>query len=241
MKPVLNIIAILTLALPAMQALADGHQQAFPVLDGNTHEGVATCAGSMCHGSVKQYKQTNILHNEYITWDRRDVHSRAYNKLFQDDFKAITDKLGLKAPHEEPICLDCHASNIKPEHRGTKFQMTDGIGCETCHGGSEDWLSSHTDKEATHAKNIERGLYPTDDIVMRARLCMSCHYGNDHQFVTHDIMGAGHPRISFELDTFTELQPKHLTRLISKGSSCIPSGTQMAMETRSKRPISCST
>ena len=44
---------------------------------------------------------------------------------------------------------------------------------------------------------------------IRARLCMSCHYGNENQFVTHEIMGAGHPRISFELDTFTELEPRH--------------------------------
>lgn len=93
--------------------------------------------------------------------------------------------------------------------RGKKFQLSDGIGCESCHGGSEKWLSSHTDKDASHKDNLVHGLYPLDDIVKRARLCMSCHYGNEHQFVTHEIMGAGHPRISFELDTFIELQPMH--------------------------------
>ncbi len=197
------------LLMSVSSVLADSHQAQFPVMDGNVHEGVATCAGSMCHGSVKEFKQSNILHNEYITWDRRDVHSRAYNKLFEPEFRQITDKLGLKAPHEEKVCLDCHASNVPEDKRGKKFQMTDGIGCETCHGGSGNWLSSHTDADATHAKNLENGLYPTSDIVMRARLCMSCHYGNENQFVTHEIMGAGHPRISFELDTFTELEPRH--------------------------------
>ena len=38
---------------------------------------------------------------------------------------------------------------------------------------------------------------------------MSCHYGNKDKLVTHRIMGAGHPRMSFELDTFTEIAPKH--------------------------------
>lgn len=212
-----NRIAILLLTffsfIPSSSAIAlDNSTEIFPVLDKQIHKGVASCAGSMCHGSVKEYKQTNIQHNEYITWDKRDVHSRAYNKLFNKDFISITNKLGLKAPHEEPVCLACHASNVAEKLRGSKFFMSDGIGCETCHGGAEKWLKSHTNKKATHTQNLEKGLYPTDNIVSRARLCMSCHYGNKDQFVTHDIMGAGHPRISFELDTFTELQPKHFTQ-----------------------------
>ncbi len=209
-----TIIAVLVLssAMLSSTIFAESSVPAFPVLDGQVHNGVATCAGSQCHGAVKEYKKTNIQHNEYITWDRRDVHSRAYSKLFNQDFIDVTDKLGWKKPSEEPVCLACHASDVPENLRGKKFQMTDGIGCETCHGGSENWLKSHTNKKATHAQNLEKGLYPTDDIVARARLCLSCHYGNKNQFVTHEIMGAGHPRISFELDTFTELQPKHFTQ-----------------------------
>jgi len=184
-------------------------QQDFPVLDGQVHNGVATCSSSMCHGSVKEYKNSNILHNEYITWDRKDAHSLTHNKLLDKEYKDITDKLGLKSPDKEPICLDCHSSNVPKKRQGKKFQMSDGIGCETCHGGSEKWLSTHTDKKATHKSNLKDGLYPLDNLVDRARLCMSCHYGNENQFVTHEIMGAGHPRISFELDTFLELQPAH--------------------------------
>src|SRR5262249_27360527 len=45
--------------------------------------------------------------------------------------------------------------------------------------------------------------------IARAQVCLSCHFGDDHKFVTHQIMGAGHPRISFELDTFTQTQPAH--------------------------------
>jgi hypothetical protein len=60
-----------------------------------------------------------------------------------------------------------------------------------------------------HANNIENGLYDTADATSRARLCLSCHFGNKDKLVTHRIMGAGHPRMSFELDTFTEIAPKH--------------------------------
>jgi hypothetical protein len=60
-----------------------------------------------------------------------------------------------------------------------------------------------------HQVNIDKGMYPTDDPFARAKLCLSCHLGDDTRFVTHRIMGAGHPRLSFELDTFTALQPAH--------------------------------
>lgn len=57
----------------------------------------------------------------------------------------------------------------------------------------------------SHADNVTAGLYPTDRVADRAELCLSCHLGNGDKFATHRIMAAGHPRQSFELDTFTEL------------------------------------
>lgn len=208
-----KLIFVYAAAAVFIAAAASAEEMAtFPVLDGQVHEGVASCASSNCHGSVKQYQNSRILHNEYITWDREDIHSEAYKKMFTKAFTDITDKLGMKAPHEEPVCLACHASDVPKKLRGTKFQMDDGIGCETCHGGSENWLAAHTDKDASHETNLANGMYPSDDIVQRTRLCLSCHYGNDKQFVTHEIMGAGHPRISFEMDTFSELQPPHFVQ-----------------------------
>ena len=44
---------------------------------------------------------------------------------------------------------------------------------------------------------------------MRAERCLSCHFGDATRFVDHRLMGAGHPRLPFELDTFTALQPAH--------------------------------
>jgi hypothetical protein len=52
-------------------------------------------------------------------------------------------------------------------------------------------------------------MYPTADLHERATLCLSCHAGNEDKFATHRIMGAGHPRLAFELDTFLALQPPH--------------------------------
>ena len=52
-------------------------------------------------------------------------------------------------------------------------------------------------------------LTASGEPVERARLCLSCHFGDPLRFANHRIMGAGHPRMSFELDTFTALQPAH--------------------------------
>ncbi len=180
-----------------------------PDEDKYKHNGVASCATSTCHGAVRPFANTNILHNEYIQWNREDRHARAYQTLLSQESKRIAQKLGIGPPHTEAVCLDCHASNIPQKQRGTKFQVTDGIGCESCHGGSEKWLNSHAKPNTSHTDNLNKGLYPTDNAEDRARLCLSCHFGNDKKFVTHRIMGAGHPRLSFELDTFTELLPPH--------------------------------
>jgi hypothetical protein len=123
-----------------------------------------------------------------------------------DQSKAIAARLGLRAAHTADICLDCHADNVSVGKRGEKFQLSDGVGCESCHGGAENWLSTHHNMPTvSHADNVRAGLYPTDKVKERADLCLSCHLGGRTKFATHRIMAAGHPRLSFELDTFTEL------------------------------------
>ncbi len=206
-KPHPGVIVLIALQLNLAPAIA---APALPMYDGLVHQGVASCANSVCHGSVIPHIDSNIAHTEYTVWTRKDPHSQTFNDLFRADYIAITRKLGLKPPHREPTCLACHASNIPEPYRGAKFSMNDGIGCETCHGGAEKYLSTHTAEGATRAQNIEQGLYPTDNLRHRARLCLGCHYGTRDQFVTHEIMGAGHPRISFEFDLFTELLNPHV-------------------------------
>lgn len=173
--------------------------------------GVVTCASSLCHGSITDWKGSNVLQTEYVTWSRVDKHAlRANQVLWNDRSKRIAANLGLKQPPQEAkICVDCHGYNPPPEYRGERFKASDGVSCEACHGPAEHWIKSHVAPGATHAQNVANGMYPTDDPVALARLCLSCHFGNKDKFVTHRIMGAGHPRISFELDTFTQTQPPH--------------------------------
>jgi len=173
------------------------------------HLGVASCASSVCHGSVRSRTSTAVRQNEYVIWSRQDRHRISYNTLLNDESKAIAKKLGLKSAHTADICLDCHADNVATHLRGSRFQIDDGVGCEACHGGAENYISSHVDADTPRDEVLNAGLYPTDDPRARAKLCLSCHLGVGDKMATHDIMGAGHPRISFELDTFGALQPAH--------------------------------
>ena len=173
--------------------------------------GVVNCANSLCHGSVSPWKDSNILQNEYVTWSRVDKHAtRAYHVLLEERSQRIARNLGLKEPPQQAkLCLDCHAYNPPAALRGERFKVEDGVSCEACHGPAEGWIQSHTAPGATHADNVKHGLYPTNEPVAEARLCLSCHFGNADKFVTHRMMGAGHPRMSFELDTFSQTQPPH--------------------------------
>lgn len=193
-------------ALVAVWAGVQAADTPLPSQATDTHTGVASCASAVCHGSVQVFPDSPVRQNEYAWWQTNDPHAEAYQTLFSDESKAIARKLGLNAAEEAEVCLDCHADNVAAEYRGERFQISDGIQCEACHGGAERWLSAHTASEASHAENLRLGMFPTEDPVQRARLCLSCHLGGEDKLITHRIMGAGHPRISFEMDTFTELQ-----------------------------------
>jgi hypothetical protein len=172
------------------------------------HLGVATCAGSNCHGATQRPRNSYVPGNEYLIWSTRDKHRNAYNVLLQDRAIKMAHVLGLPDAANQKLCLDCHADNVPADRRGPEFQISDGVGCEACHGGASRWLGIHI-SGATHQQNLAAGLYPAEQPIARAEKCLSCHYGDETKFLTHRIYGAGHPRLIFELDTYTAIQPAH--------------------------------
>jgi Cytochrome c554 and c-prime len=172
------------------------------------HIGVASCAGNNCHGAVQPLKTSHVEQNEYLIWKQKDKHSKAFSVLREERGLRIARNLGLQDAEHAKICLDCHTDNVPQDRRGPSFQIADGVGCEACHGGSERWLGTHI-SGVNHAADLAAGMLPTDQPVARAERCMRCHIGDDKRFANHDIMGAGHPPMPFELDTFTAIQPAH--------------------------------
>ncbi|HQW80906.1 MAG TPA: multiheme c-type cytochrome [Pseudomonadota bacterium] len=194
--------ASLFLAVAGVQA-----QSVSEAISSHLHLGVASCANSVCHGATETATKASIQMNEFAVWQEFDPHAKSYQTLLSAESKSIAKKLGLGAAEQAGVCLDCHADHVPAAQRGEKFQIEDGVGCEACHGGAEPWIASHV--EASHAENLTAGLYPTEDPVKRSALCLSCHAGSRDRMITHRIMGAGHPRLSFELDTFTWLHPHY--------------------------------
>ena len=172
-------------------------------------EGVASCAGSTCHGRAEGNGAV-VRQDELRLWQepssRGGAHSRAYAALLTPRGQRIAGSLGLGAAGSAPACLGCHATPAGA--RGDRFQLSDGVGCETCHGAASGWIASHYSVGASHAGNIANGMIPLDRPQVRAGVCLDCHLGSGKpgQFVTHAMMAAGHPRISYELDLFSSLQ-----------------------------------
>lgn len=172
------------------------------------HLGVATCAGSNCHGSQRPFDDSPVLQNEYFLWQREDAHSNAYKLLLSPAGKRIGANLGIKDVTAAEECLTCHTDYVAAPLRGRRYSMSEGVSCEACHGGAQSWLGPHVSGN-THEQNLEMGLYPLEDPVARARVCLHCHMGTTSKPIDHRMMGAGHPPLEFELDTFTNIQPAH--------------------------------
>lgn len=200
MRPLVAAFALLLLA--AVPAAAQTNPQI------GVHLGVATCAGSSCHGATERPRGSYVPGNEYLIWSQRDKHRKAYTVLLEDRAVKMARALGLPDAAHQKICLDCHADNVPENMRGPGFQISDGVGCEACHGGASGWLGIHI-SGATHQQNVAYGLYPAEQPIARAEKCLSCHFGDNTKFLSHRLYGAGHPRLAFELDTYTAIEPAH--------------------------------
>ncbi len=205
----IGIVAVLGWLTACLTAHAQTSTPALPFTSANIHLGVSSCGGSSCHGALEPWPNSTVQQNEFVTWQEKDPHAKAYKTLMSAESKRIAKNLGLNNAYEAGICLDCHADNVPEARRAKGFQITDGVGCESCHGGAVEWLGVHVSGQADHAKNVAAGLFPTEQPLARAKLCLSCHLGDKDRVISHRIMGAGHPRLAFELDTYTMTQPAH--------------------------------
>jgi hypothetical protein len=139
----------------------------------------------------------------------KDKHSRAYSNLTGAVGVRMGAILGIGKVQESPRCLACHALNVPATERAHTFDLSDGVSCESCHGPAAAWLGPHTEQGWTHQQSLALGMYDTRDVVKRTENCLSCHLGNQEQFVDHNLIAAGHPDLSFELGTFSAVMPRH--------------------------------
>lgn len=198
-----------TAALAQPQAAAPSQPEATPP---GMFVGVASCANSGCHGSTQPLNATRVLQNEYYTWLNSDRHAGAYNVLFNDRSARIVRNMRLrKRAWEEPLCRDCHSTNVPASQVSGTLDPEDGIQCETCHGPASGWRGEHAEEGWTHEQSVARGMIDLRSLTTRASLCAGCHVGNAKKEVDHELIASGHPILAFELDNYSESMPAHWT------------------------------
>jgi hypothetical protein len=158
-----------------------------------------------------------VLQNEYSTWVVQDKHAKAYSSLSLPLSLKIAKNLGMQEkPEAAKQCLVCHALDAAPSQRARTFDLTDGVSCESCHGPASGWLGEHTSRDWTHEQSLRRGMYDTKDITKRQEICLSCHLGATDKSVNHELLAAGHPVLTFELDSYSAVMPRHWKQPLDK-------------------------
>jgi Cytochrome c554 and c-prime len=175
--------------------------------------GASSCAAANCHGGST--REQPRYRSSYSVWVQRDRHANAYLVLFADQSRRICRRLGFEPEDSEKLsrCLDCHTVPDHGSGRRSSFTQEDGVSCEACHGPASGWVAEHsrsTWKTLTGEEKQKFGM--TDiagDLAIRGRVCVDCHVGSDRRDVNHDLIAAGHPRLTFELAAYHGMIPAH--------------------------------
>ncbi len=171
--------------------------------------GVAGCTAASCHGGK------SLIGGEATAWLTRDAaHRRAYDILFNETSVRMAKQLGLKSAHTEARCLACHSTESvhADAPKGDRFAFEFGVGCESCHGAAGDWVSRHTDRSWRSLPSDTKSSLGFRDLrspTARTEACVACHVGSPRATVDHDLIAAGHPRLTFEMAAYHDLLPKH--------------------------------
>jgi hypothetical protein len=168
--------------------------------------GVGSCTSVGCHGGTRP---GSIVGSEYSIWVSQDPHARAYSVLFDERSVRMVRQLKFQPAHREHRCLVCHSmTNAKPADPNFDV-LSDGVGCESCHGPASGWVGEHYQYKLAATDRARLGMSDTDGLLNRTKMCVACHVGAPGREVNHDLIAAGHPRLQFEMGAYFAALPKH--------------------------------
>jgi hypothetical protein len=179
-------------------------------------EGAPRCAAASCHGGPHPgiASPTALRGNEYLLWLERDPHAQSWRTICSDASVAMMRRLKIMSGNEIVDrdgfnnCLACHNTRrSEPRDLVTTIAATEGVACEKCHGPSERWLGSHVRGRGSDGDMT--GFIANDELLTRARMCVTCHVGDRDRDMNHDIIAAGHPALWFEMTSYHNRYPKH--------------------------------
>ena len=162
--------------------------------------GAIGCKSSSCHGGAGEKR------SQYLTWVQQDFHAKSYAILTNARSARIAETLSLPAAQTSNRCTVCHSpfQSVAPTRLASTAQPDEGVSCESCHNAAEPWLRGHTRTDWTYAMRVSAGMRDLRSFYVRANTCVACH-----QNIDSDILKAGHPELTFELDGQSIAEPKH--------------------------------
>jgi hypothetical protein len=178
--------------------------------------GVSSCSSSGCHGKPFNGIQRD-WQTAYHVWAAEDPHRHAFEVLYTERSVEIVQNL-CRTVEEKPdhtaalrkYCVGCHATAF-----GGSGELQMGVSCESCHGKAGSWLDKHYLASWPAERGSASDFSDTSDLSIRAAVCTGCHVGpvpgpdGGLHDVNHDLIAAGHPRLTFELDAYLTNLPKH--------------------------------
>jgi Cytochrome c554 and c-prime len=197
-----SVLRLLSLSIFALALGIGAHAAEVEVasVKGGQFVGVAGCKSSSCHGGAGEKR------SQYLTWLQKDFHARAYAILTNARSARIAETLGLPVAQESNRCTVCHSpfQSVAPTRLAPTAHPDEGVSCESCHSAGESWLRGHTRKDWNYAMRVTAGMRDLKSFYVRANTCVACHQNLDS-----DVVRAGHPELTFELDGQSVAEPKH--------------------------------
>jgi hypothetical protein len=202
------IVAAVAAAMASVTAVGGPVLEPNPGGSSRAFVGVGGCAASGCHGGGEQLSKAG---SEFTIWATADPHHRAFASLLTPEGQRMA-RLYRRDPGAEAgrdqLCLKCHA----PQGAIDRRFLADGVGCESCHGPAEAWRTTHYLRSWKSLGESERrslDFIASGNLAERAIACAACHLGRPGMDVDHDLIAAGHPRLTFEFAAYHDMYPKH--------------------------------
>ena len=149
----------------------------FSISAQNQYVGVKSCG--MCHKKAGQGEQLKIWKNS--------PHAKAFKTLQTPKADKIAAEKGFKTKAAAtPECLKCHVTGYGEDTKmfKKKFNVEDGVQCESCHGAGSKYKSKKIMKD--HAKSIANGLIEYKDEASIEKQCRTCHNEESPTFKEFD-------------------------------------------------------
>lgn len=143
------------------------------------HEPVHITGSQMCN----ECHGLRNIGDQMTPW-KSSKHSGAYTVLFSTKAIDFNKTNGLASPEKEEKCLKCHSTEymMKGTPKGQFFNITEGVGCESCHGAGSEYSSAEIMKE--ESSFIRSGGVKGDE-----KTCLKCHNakGNKEKTLKEDV------------------------------------------------------